>query len=346
LLDGKQTPVSSRFSWIGKVIPTVLEKLFGKPALSDRETETAASAILWLGLWREVDVQHHHLDDKKLGELNEATGRHPAVRRQYLWRLVEERRRTHTREPIHSHYLLGYYEVLRLKEEDLPWLVEDIRKQSDPRNQELALRFAIELWNSSGRRWRDRKWIRGAIGKNRDLICLFRQLAEFGPLMWLKRLWYRHIHYTLGQRWWWGRQFHLIKRRWVQFREQWTFIRYLNRLASGSLAGSLARLCRETDEHGHSKLGISNWETMQKKRGRLIASAAKQGCKRSWRLYLPPLPHEAYSNHIDNRLIVGLVGFQASVNDGDLNFLTIGDDDAQRAARYAVNELLRGAINV
>lgn len=334
----EEIPVSSQFSWLGKVIPTVLEKLFGKPSLTDREVETAASALLWLELWREAD-RHNHFDDKKLDELNEATSRHPSVRQRYFWSLIEERQLRQPNEPVRLVHLYGYYQTLKLRGEDLPWLLEDIRRRNDPKDQELALRLAIELWANSGRHWRDRKRIRKTIVKDQSLIRIFRQLAENELWVWLKRLWYRHVHYTVGQSWWWGRWFRKMRIHWSWLRDQWILMWNVRTLASGCRPDWLVRLCRETDEHGHSQLGVADWEVLRKKRNCIIAWAAKQGCKCAWRLYMPSLPHEAISNHIDNRLIVGLVGLQASVSDGELDFLTIRDEDTLQAVHYAVNEI-------
>jgi len=76
------------------------------------------------------------------------------------------------------------------------------------------------------------------------------------------------------------------------------------------------------------------------KRGRLIAWAAKEGCKQAWRQFMPLLPHEKPNpQQTDHRVIVGLAGLQAAFTDNELDFAQISAEDARLAARYAVNEL-------
>ena len=87
------------------------------------------------------------------------------------------------------------------------------------------------------------------------------------------------------------------------------------------------------------KFSPSSWSKLERTRGKRIASATQAGCKRAWPNYCPPLPHEKPDSNIDGRLIVGLAGIQLSVRDGQLDFSRLSADEAQLAARYAINEM-------
>jgi len=57
ILHGEKTiPVSGQFYWIGRVIPTILAKLFKKISLSQDDVHAAAAALQLLGHIREC---HH-----------------------------------------------------------------------------------------------------------------------------------------------------------------------------------------------------------------------------------------------------------------------------------------------
>jgi hypothetical protein len=96
----------------------------------------------------------------------------------------------------------------------------------------------------------------------------------------------------------------------------------------------------EANQENRSKWTPTTWERLRKKRGRSIAHAAKEGCKRAWRLYSPLLPHEKPEpSQTDHRVVVGLAGLQAAIEDGDIALCSLNHADAVLATRYAVNEL-------
>src|SRR5207249_5050161 len=99
---------SGRFYWLGEGIPAALEILLQKPLLLDQETAASADSLHLLGHINE----HDHFDREDVGGLNKATLRHPNVRRDYVWRLADEFRRSHHKEPTMSLELFDHWEVL------------------------------------------------------------------------------------------------------------------------------------------------------------------------------------------------------------------------------------------
>jgi hypothetical protein len=177
------TPVSKRFVWIEEVLPSVLCNLFRKQELSQAETEDAAQALWLLGHAREVDRIRTELPD-----LNGGTQQHPAVRRAYLWKLVSEWRKKHSKEPSHCFQLFDYYEVLKPASGDFAWLLQDIRGRDLPQDREVALSLCLDLWHNSGRRRRDRRQIRRMISGDVALQGMFRKNPLSSSLFPLKAL--------------------------------------------------------------------------------------------------------------------------------------------------------------
>ena len=336
-VDGKSSPVSAQFAWLDEVIPTVLRVLLEKASLCDDEAETAAK-----GLWVLTHMRKTSAFPRELGaDFNALTGQHAAVRQRYFWRLVDDWRQKHTEDPGHSFLLLRHPELARLGPEDLDWLLDCVRSHPVPRDRELTLRFATEIWIDSGHKRRDRRRIRQAVATDAELLVLYRELTAASRWTWLRVFWYGYVRRQLTDRWVWRRRVDRIRRIWRHVREQWTLLRHLRLLASGKPVGWLMTLADEASgKSGGSHWAPRDWLGLQRKRGRLIARAAKAGCKRAWRECIPLLPHEKPNpRETEFKTVIGLAGLQAEYEDGDWDSHRLSEKDARLAARYAVNEL-------
>lgn len=335
--DGKVTPISAHFNWIGEVLPPILKILLEKSCLTDSERDASARALWLLGRLKYDGHLHDH--DQK-DDLNALTGRHPEIRRLYFWYLIDERKGRNNDDLPHPLYLFDHFEVLKPTPADLEWTIDDIKNCKEEADRCITLRMAIDLWNMRGRKWRDRQRIRRAIADNATLLDQFKRLAEYSPQLWIQHLWHRHFKYRLAKKWWWKRRIDPIRQGYRWLTDQWTLLRHIRLLRSGKATGRLSGLARDADEESHSQWAPRSWNKLVKKRGRLIAWAAKEGCKRAWRQFMPLLPHEKPNpQQTDHRVIVGLAGLQAAFTDNELDFARLSAEDARLAARYAVNEL-------
>ena len=336
-LGAKVMPVSEHFSWVGEIIPTVLQILLSKPWLTPEHEKLAAVALWLLGHLRRCDHPHHY---EKLTSLQDATVKHPRVRQHYLWRMVEEWRQEHQGDPSRLRHLFDTDAVIKPLAADLEWLVGDINGRDDHHDNQLALRLSMELWDNTGRAMRVRKRIRRASASNRILKHQFRQLAADGRWVWLKRIWYQDIRYTVGERIWWSHQLRRVDACVKWLRGEVTLLCHLRLLASGKKPHWLSNLVRETYKGGDTNWTPEDWQVLRRKRSCLVERAVRNGCKRSWRQHIPLLPHEKpHPLQTDDRVIVGLAGLQASITDGDINVSSLGHPEAVLATRYAVNEL-------
>jgi hypothetical protein len=156
----------------------------------------------------------------------------------------------------------------------------------------------------------------------------------------MKIIWYRYFKYRIAEKWWWSRRIDPIRSSYRWLKDQWLLLLHIRLLKSGKATVWLSNLVRDVDRENHSQWTPRSWDSLAKKRGRLIAWATKEGCKRAWQQYTPELPHEKTNpSQTDHRVITGLAGIQAAFTDKDLDFENLSTEDARMAVRYAVNEL-------
>jgi hypothetical protein len=330
-------PISAKFFWLGEVIPSILKILFKKNRLTEAET-TASARAFWMLRHLHYNKDVHKPDIKT--DFNALTNRHPTVRRRLFWLLVDEEKiKKGKSELIYPIHLFHYDDVLKPMPDDLEWSIDDIKTIKEKSDRLIALRMAISLWNVAGRKWKDRQRIRYAIIDNVSLKKEFRRLAEYGPSVWVKGIWYRHLKYKLTDKWWWKGRFYSVRNKYRELQWSWAYLRHIIRLKNGQATNWLYNLAWEADE-GSFQYAPKTWDKLVKKRGRLIAWAARKGCKSVWRQFTPLLPHEKPKPlETDHRVMVGLAGLQASFSDGELDFNQLSENDARLAVRYAVNEL-------
>ena len=337
--DSKEIPLSADFYWIGEVIPFVLKILLKKNCLTDAEIDSTARSLWLLGLLYS-NIPSVHKPDLK-ADLNALTSRHPDVRQRFFWLLVKKwkkKKRTES-ELTHPIYLFDHLEVIKPISGDLDWAIDNIKTHEEEPDSVIALRMATGLWCLAGKKRRARQRIRRATVNNPCLYNEFKKLAEYGPLVWIKRIWYRYIKNKLADKWWWKNRVSSLKWKYWEFRWQWKYLIHIRLLKNGQAIGWLSNMVRETDE-SHSQWAPRTWNKLVEKRGRLIARAVKEGCKTAWPKFVPLLPHENPNlSQTDHRIIVGLAGLQAAVSDNELDFTQLSEVNARLAVRYAVNEM-------
>jgi len=331
----KRLPVSERFYWVGRVIPTILDVLFKKPVLLPEETELAAKALELLGHIRE----YHHEFGREETPLNESSLQHPQIRQKYVWRVVAAFRKERNQEPTRSWALFDHWEVLRFSPKDFHWLIEDTQRRSDPNDRLLALRLAIEAWDGSGRTFANRWRLRRAIRNDTTLRAAYRESGLRSPLFAIKKVWWHRVRYQYGK-WWWLGKFEFVIQRWRWLRGQFVLFCHLQNLEAGERIGWLDRLLCEAAEEGRSHWTIFSWSGLEKNRGKRITRAARRGCMAAWRCHMPALPHEkSEPAKTSIGLIVGLTGLQVEFEESATAISKLTEQEAKLAARYAMDEL-------
>ena len=223
-----------------------------------------------------------------------------------------ELREQQAEHPNDANYLLGDARIPsgaeKLSEADLDWMIADVQGRPDHADRLLILHIA--MWfitrNDNSRLTR----LQQAVSGNPELTAVLE--VSQSQIRWA---WFHRLRYRWGDRDQWRHSWAMkriaLARKWRGWQEWWWLFRNCNRLRSGQATRVLVNLCHEATNH-ESRFAPSNWNALAKKRGTRVAHAVKEGCKRSWRNYTPPLPYEKPNpSEVDGRLMIGLAGIQS-----------------------------------
>jgi hypothetical protein len=328
----KESPISVRFCWAAEVALDLVGQVLTEEHIDTTTTQVLSDALALLWPYRQ-------LFDESLAErksITEGLSRHGEVRRAYTWRRVADVLATETTRDFRAWDVLEYDDPFRFGEPDLEWLCEDIERREEIEDRQIALSFALDIWESIGRPRLWRKRIRLSAVTNPHLRREAWARTRMSFTLPFRRFWYRQIHNTIASRWWWRQHRHKTTAFIRRLRERWFLLCNLRTLRSGEQTSWLAGLIANQGD----RWTVEAWEAVAQRHGARITDAAREGCKRAWRRFVPALPHEKpVPNQTDIRVCVGLTGIAAAVAEGELPLSGMSSDEATLATRYAVNEL-------
>ena len=266
--------------------------------------------------------------------------RHLTVKREFFWERVVWFRTTNGRDPDWLGQVLGWSSFVRLDVGDINWLTIDACQQEADGNRVLAFRFAFELWQPyAALHWRH--WFRllKIHCGQREICGHFWKLTLLRLIDPARPIWTRQVRYKLLSKHWRKRRGNDFRRWRGWVRGQYTLYRHCYRLYSGKATRWLMDLSSEAHSN-RTRWAVDDWSGLRKKRGHFIAWATRHGCEASWRSHTPLLPHEKpIPNQTSGHTIVGLCGLQSLWQKGMLDFAGMSEQDAERAACYALCEL-------
>lgn len=331
--DGKETRISDRNLWILDVIPIVLLRLLESDVLTTGDCGATAEAIALLGESRHFPDLHNDDTDK----IDAATRRHPQVRRAFFWEAVARRRSEGMTGRPSPWLFFTFNGVVSANSLDIEWLLNDLVESSNTDDEELCLEIALQLGAAVTRR--GRQLLREVARSKNHLARRIRTAVSAARWLPARRFWSRWTDSLL-----WKDRLLTLKavslRRWHEYMYQLVLLRNLRSLRYCRSLDLLAILCHEA-AGDRMRWGETNWGAFAKKRGRFVGRAVKAGCKRGFGKLAPPLlPHEKPApTAVPSSVIVGLVGIQALLDDGEMSVRSMSDDQVRAATRYAVNEL-------
>lgn len=327
------TGLSVRFRYLLEVLPAVVLRVLSTSSLSPTEVEATSDAIIALS-----KSQHFHFRGRdKYDQINQATKRHPAVRRNVFWKW-----RHSCADEIKEHGVMPWrvyfdHAVLHLDAGDFDWLSETVTASSDVDDRRIVLDTILNLGMAS---CRDRqRRLRLATANNEMLQDTLKRYRASQRWRWLRRL---RIDSVTRHNWRsrWRQMLHRLTEWWRFNRDQLHLHRNIEKLRNADRIDWLGELCREAEKEDGTKWGATSWKSVESRRGSRIATAARVGCEVSWRKFEPPLPHESSKpNSIPYGIPIGLTGINTYVARDGFRYEEMTADDAKRATRYAVNEM-------
>jgi len=332
--EGEPKPVSERFCWVGDPVLQALVDLLSSPKVDEEGATVAANALELLKFIQRHPGSYLRLPD----DFRELVAQHPEVRRRHVWMRVAEYRAGRKAGDPRLFDLFDYDDLLAEDPRDLRWLIEDIATAKDPSDRRIALRLALEYWSTTDRKWSvlRRIWSAAEQPALRRIVAQSREVRPWWPLV---GFWNRNVRYKLLSDAWWHRWGLRLRRFWGALRAKIWLLRRISELYSGRLIYQISELAMEAASD-HSRWAATDWRAVTKKRGWLIANAAKHGCSSTWASFAPPLACEApLSSSTDRRIVIGLCGLEALWQDKKLDFARLSETDAESAARYAFREL-------
>lgn len=330
-MEEKETRISSRYVYLLAILPLALNRLLSGP-VTEAECGLVAKSLSLIAETQPFNDSHN----EHYESLDNATAAHPCVRQCFFWDIVERHRAAKANNTSCFLVIYEFQKVLNLSVSDLEWMIPDIQNRPDHADRLLALRIAIELLTRRGDRRLTR--VEVVVSTDPELASVVRLARSDVRWQWFRRLRYRWSDIASWRHWWAMKRISL-SRKWIELNDRWWLFRNANRLRSGEAIKPLFELCHEA-RNDVLKFTPSNWNALAKARGRKIADAVKEGCKRSWRKFVPPLPHEkSIPGQVDGQLMIGLAGIQSMIVDGQLSFDSTSDADIRLITRYAVQEM-------
>ena len=280
-----------------------------------------------LELFRESDP-HEHRSMYWESKVHDALSSHGEVRRALFWSHAARTKLKSGRFPTRYRELRYYDALSRLTEDDILWLAEDALSRGDELERLLAFDTLSHLEVSAEQRAPLRERVEQIAAQDEDLLGKRWARAKNPPLnmeeMAIRRRWTRNSHVRKERR---------AKRTENNHAD---LLNHAADIRAGTHFDALWHLCSVAEHSGNDYSQIS-LEKVQDRYGTGITEAFREGMKRAWRMYDPPLPHETQQG-TPYPTIIGLSGLTLDVSDG-LDVTRLESDLAHRAVRYAASEL-------
>lgn len=316
--------------WSLKTALAISEVLLDWPTVSEAEATAIAEVI--------VRISDHRPSVERDDSLPGRTERHPKVREQYFRIAADSLEKDHEQAASHLSCVQIYYDRIRPVAADLDWLLKWAAAATSPADFKRAIEWSLEVWHQTGRsssKFAEIKRLANSSANTREI------LKRFCPnlLFRAKAFWHIRIQPKFRP---YRRRMALkkVKKPFLKIREQYNLWRYRNKLRSGEYVNWLVHLIDDARHETHDKWTPTDWSPLEKKMGRRCVEAAKEGCFQVWKRYTPDLPHEKNpSGNTTHGCIAGLAGIMAAWQDGRLIFSDLPFSDAQRATKYALQEM-------
>jgi len=324
--------VSRDFLWLVPFFRATIARALASDKIDDGLAENIVEALYLL----EITKEFNPLSEPNEINLDQLSLAHPTVRRLYCWKKAEWENLRNPGKSLNLHEVISFSTILKPSKNDFHWLLEEVLPGPTVEHREIALRLLCGLsWSFDKPRMNFWSRVRRNIADSPELRFVYKELIPNAISVWFRRTYYGIQKYVK-----WGLRDHFRNiMNWCQFvQDRFWLFRHGHGVRKGKYLQALWHLNRlylpNTGNGEESRL-----KAVESRYGKRVAVQYKEGCKAFWRQFSPQLLHEKEDrNSVQCGTIVGLAGLAFDVDDG-LDWSTLSEQEAERATRYAVENL-------
>ncbi len=332
--EPRKERISRNFAWLAESVGKLTARIMNEIEGSEESVKLVTRACEFLARCQGAGLERQHqLKDVSLA----LTSRRDVVRALF-WNAVKSARKQWKTRRVNVWQVERDYDLWSLGEEDFEWLAEDVKKSRTQDNKFAALTAAFYLWNASGREADGKLVLKEAVARSKMLRKELDLLIDPPPRKETKverksRLWDQGMRKKMEA------NKRANRRAQLKWRSQ--LEREHEELRAGNNFSDLYHLARLIGQgSGGNRWGHGDWRILMLILGESIAEAARDGLMRSWRVYIPKLPHESENPmRIEYGVITGLTGLAIEAIENPDWVKEITPAEAELAARYATLEL-------
>ena len=316
----KRPSISQDYRWLSGTFCLIINRFL---------TEFPSQAIPWNKLktaFIYIHQKQSSLYIPKIKELRENIELNAIAKREFFWAIIEENKK------FNSSSFHIFNRLITLTISDFDWLIDDLRHSKNDNDIKTLLYELIPLWISENRPKVEENKINAVFESGILSPEIVDEYKEWSASPKLNKY---QIEYNQEQE-------KIEKRQQKEIEEAKRMLHEnLEKIKTGehfSLLFYLWHQMVKAREGGSSRWAKRDWQSLAKKFDEEIANTAREGFKKVWTNWTPPLPYTRTGSQVENGIIVGLTGIAIAIDDG-LDIKTLSQEEAKIAASYAFREM-------
>lgn len=339
LVDKRYTPYSKRYEWLLPFAALAVERLIVEkhPAAFDKNV---MSAVMLASVSRQYS---YVLREGRLAEVIPAWKK---FNHALFWHQVHERRRQRQRKQdrvIDFWQMRIFSEYWQFDISDFDLVLNDIQTRRSKDDQRMAVSLAFEIYRTNGLPQKERERLKKTVAGKPELEQALHQLMRPPAISdEVKKMRRNEAARTRRSKTHKAFQEKEKERQRIWLIQNTKVLRDTSPAETGRVYNGMMwvrdLVRKKTQEN--SRWSAANWNSLVPELGHEVAEAYRDGCVGYWRKYNPKVCSEGTQTSGTSRaLIIGLSGLDIESAENPEWPRNLSEDEAQLAARYAVNEV-------
>lgn len=317
----KRPSISQDYRWLSGTFCLIINRFLTEFTSQDIPWNKLKTAFIYIHQQQTSSLYIPEIEElRKNIELNTRS------KREFFWAIIEEDKK------INSPRFHIFDSLITLTISDFDWLIDDLRHSKSDNDIKTLLDELKSLWFSGNRPKVEEKKINAVFESGILAPEIIDEYKEWSAPPKLNKYQIEHRQEREKTK----------KRQQKEIEEaKRTLHKNLEKIKAGehfSLFFYLWHQIVKAREGGSSRWAKRNWQSLAKKFDEEIANAAREGFKKVWTNWTPPLPYTRTGSQVENGIIVGLTGIAIAIDDG-LDIKTLSQEEAKIAASYAFREM-------